>query len=43
LGGITGRIVVEIGAPIIAMRQAQTQAQAELAPVAAVLRSGWEA
>ncbi|MFN9115249.1 MAG: hypothetical protein ACK5XN_34765, partial [Bacteroidota bacterium] len=43
LGGITGRIVVGIGAPIIAMRQAQTQAQAELAPVAAVLRSGWEA
>jgi len=43
LGGITGRIVVEIGAPIIAMRQTQTQAQAELAAAAAVLRLGWDA
>ncbi len=43
LCGITCRIVVEIGAPIIAMRQAQTQAQAELAAAAAVLRPSWDA
>jgi hypothetical protein len=43
LCGITGRIVVEIGAPIIAMRQTQTQAEAELAAAAAVLRTGWDA